>query len=361
MPLQTTVIGSWPKPSYLPLPDWFSLAECKNGQSSMAGGYDPTERDSIVKTTGENQVDELLGKAINEVIGEQVKLGIDVITDGEIVRECYYMHIFRHIRGIDMDNLAKKIMRSGAYHTMAPAVRGKVELEGGPECWKEWKRSNDAAGGAAVVKYTLPGPMTIVDGLVNEFYDNVQDLYSDLVDVINKEVLALAEHGCTHIQIDEPVMMRYPENAMAFGIDNVSRCFSGLPDSVTRIVHFCCGYPDKLDSMDYLKAPKTNYQLLADKLDNAGFHQVSIEDKEARNDLSLLGMFKNTSVIMGVVAVARSRVETVEEIVERVGEALKHIPAQRLILAPDCGLGFLPLDILRKKLTNMVAAAKTFN
>lgn len=362
MPLETTVVGAWPKPSYLPLPDWFSTEECKNGQSSMAGGYDPADRDQVIKSCEEGKVEDLLGRAITEVIKEQVDIGIDVVTDGEMARDCYYMHIFRHISGIDMKNLAKKTMRSGAYCTMAPAVRGAITLEGGPQCWREWRRALDKAPGGAKVKFTLPGPMTMTDGLVDEFYHNKEDLYSALVAVLQQEVSALAEHGCTHIQIDEPVMMRYPDTALARGIDNVAACFAPLPPSVTRVVHFCCGYPDKLDSMDYLKAPKTNYQLLADKLDNAGFHQVSIEDAEARNDLkSLLGMFKKTAVILGVVAVARSRVETMEEIKERVGEALKHIPANRLILAPDCGLGFLPGDILRQKLANMVAAARSFN
>lgn len=277
MPLKTTVIGAWPKPSYLPLPDWFMDTEDKDGKlSSMAGGYHPTTRDKVLTETGQDKMEELVGQAITEVIEEQVKLGIDVVTDGEMARDCYYMHILRHMNGIDMENLAEKKMRNGAYMTMAPAVRGKVKLRGSPQCWREWKRASDAAGGKAEVKFTLPGPMTMVDGMVNEFYDNVEDLHNALVVVIQKEVLALAEHGCRHIQIDEPVMMRYPENAMDYGIDNVSRCFSGLPDSVTRIVHFCCGYPDKLDSQDYLKAPCTNYQLLATKLDNAGFHEVSI-------------------------------------------------------------------------------------
>merc|ERR1719186_2126721 len=201
----------------------------------------------------------------------------------------------------------------------------------------------------------------MVDGLGNEYYEDVMDLHKALVAIIQKEVAALAAHGCTHIQIDEPVIMRYPDKAMAFGIDYVASCFIVLPSTVTRIVHFCCGYPDKLDAVDYPKAPKTNYQLLADKLDSAGFDQVSIEDAEVRNDLSLLAMFKKTSVILGVVAVARSKVETVQEIKKRVEEALKYIPRERLVLAPDCGLGFLPPRILKQKLANMVEAAKRFN
>ncbi|XP_019640564.1 PREDICTED: uncharacterized protein LOC109482322 [Branchiostoma belcheri] len=114
------------------------------------------------------------------------------------------------------------------------------------------------------------------------------------------------------------------------------------------------------DQEDYLKADRSLYGRLAGKLDSAGFDRLSIEDAHCPTDLSFLSKFSRTTVVLGVVAIARSRVETVEEIRGRVREALRFLPPHGLVLAPDCGLGFLPRDVLRDKLTNMVAAARTF-
>merc|ERR1719213_1256474 len=126
--------------------------------------------------------------------------------------------------------------------------------------------------------------------------------------------------------------MRYPDKALAFGLDNLAKCFAGLPDGVGKGIHLCCGYPDKLDTDEYLKAPKTNYNLLAPKIDSLGFDEVSIENAEADNDLSLLSLFQKTKVILGCVAVARSRVERKDDVQARVNEALKFITPDRLIL-----------------------------
>ena len=130
--------------------------------------------------------------------------------------------------------------------------------------------------------------------------------------------------------------------------------------TILQGIHLCCGYPDKLDTDEYLKAPKTNYNRLAPKIDSLGFDEVSIENAEANNDLSLLSLFQHTKVILGAVTVARTKVETEEEVVGRVREALNFIPAERLILAPDCGLGMLPVNIIKQKLQVMVNVAKQF-
>jgi len=360
MPLKTTVIGAWPKPEYLNIPDWFSNKgnfddALLKDLTGMGGGFDPRTATNIVKD--ENTI----RKAAKEVMDGQIDLGIDVITDGEVERGAYYMHIMSNIQGIDLDKLEKKVMRSGAYSTMVPAVRSKVKLrETGPSSWKEWKRSAEIVGDRAVVKFTIPGPMTLVDGLVNIYYEDEAELRQDLVDCINQELLELVKAGCQHIQIDEPVMMRYPDKALDYGLDNLAKCLAGIPENVTKAVHLCCGYPDKLDTDEYLKAPKTNYNLLAPKIDSLGFDEVSIEDAEAKNDLSLLELFKNTKVILGSVTVARSKVEAEEEVKARVREALKFISPERLILAPDCGLGMLPTDIIKEKLAVMKTVAEQF-
>ena len=147
------------------------------------------------------------------------------------------MHIMSNIQGIDLENLEKKVMRSGAYSTMVPAVRGPVALkESGPRCWREWQRAANIAGDRAVVKYTVPGPMTMMDGMVNLQYKEDTLLAEDLIKCINQELLALVKAGCKHIQIDEPVMMRYPDKALSHGLDNLDKCLEDIPDSVTKVM-----------------------------------------------------------------------------------------------------------------------------
>jgi 5-methyltetrahydropteroyltriglutamate--homocysteine methyltransferase len=199
--------------------------------------------------------------------------------------------------------------------------------------------------------------MTITDTVANSHYDDDAKLGADLAAAINAELLALAEAGCSHIQIDEPVFARKPEQALAYGFENLERCFHGAPDSVIRTVHMCCGYPDRLDNPDYPKADRDAYLRIADAIEQSTIQAVSIEDAHRHNDLSLLEHFKSTAVIFGAVAIARSRVESVEEIRERLRAALDHIDAGRLIAAPDCGLGLLGRDLAMAKLRNLCAAA----
>ena len=133
----------------------------------------------------------------------------------------------------------------------------------------------------------------------------------------------------------------------------------GVPDDVTTAVHLCCGYPTYCDQGDYKKADKSYYITLANLLDDIGVNQVSIEDAEAQNDLEqLLPHFKKMTVIFGAIAIARSKVESVEDVKKRVEVALKYIDPERLVLAPDCGLGYLTDAIIEAKLKVMVEVAK---
>ena len=163
--------------------------------------------------------------------------------------------------------------------------------------------------------------------------------------------------GGRHIQVDEPLFARLPEQALDFGIENLERCFHGVPDGVTRTMHMCCGYPNKLDETDYLKADPEVYRRLAGALEASIVDAVSIEDAHRHNDLSLLELFARTTVILGVVEIASSRVETVDEIVARLRVALDHIDADRLMAAPDCGLIMLGSELTRAKLGRLVEAA----
>lgn len=205
---------------------------------------------------------------------------------------------------------------------------------------------------------TVPGPLTVSDSTANLFYPDRRSWCTDLADALNVEIRRLAEAGCRHIQVDEPLFARLPDEALEFGIENLERCFHGVPSDVTRTMHMCCGYPDRLDETDYVKADPEVYAKLAGAVNASLVDAVSIEDAHRHNDLRLLETFADTTVVLGVVEIASSRAETFEEIVCRLREALDHIDTERLMAAPDCGLIMLGSDLARAKLTRLVKAAR---
>ena len=296
----------------------------------------------------------LFVRAALSVISDQISAGIDIVTDGEVRRENYIHYHCRHLDGIDFEVLTEKDVR-GVYKARLPTITGPVKARA-PFLPHDWKAAQSLS--ERPVKVTLPGPMTIGDTVADTFYDDPKKRGAGLAVAVNKEILALAEAGCQHIQIDEPLFARKVDDALDFGFDNLEACFHNCPDSVVRTVHMCCGYPDKLDNLDYKKAPQDCYFKLAEAIDRSCIQAVSIEDAHRPNDLSLLEMFTNTTVIFGVIAIAKSRVETTDEIEARLREALNHIDAERLMASPDCGLGFLGQELAVQKLSNMYEAAR---
>lgn len=351
MPLLTTTIGAFPKPDYVTLPDWFNDPEGPDTGS-------PTERwGKALKALGPD-AETIIARGVREAVRDQVDAGVDIPTDGEIPRENYIHYHCRHLHGIDFDQLTEKALRGGAYSARLPTVTGPVSardhfLAG------DWKRAQAATD--RPVKITMPGPMTISDTTADAWYGDPKKLGADLAAALNGEVLSLAQAGCRHIQIDEPLFARKVAQALDYGLENLERAFHGCPAQVTRTVHMCCGYPDRLDNPGYPKAPLASYGQLADAVDASSIMAVSIEDAHRPNDLSLLERFPDTTVILGVVAVAKSRVEDTGEIRDRLQKALAHIDAHRLIAAPDCGLGLLGRERALQKLKNMCLAAKSIS
>eukprot|EP00928_Gymnodinium_smaydae_P066286 TRINITY_DN49321_c0_g1_i1.p1 TRINITY_DN49321_c0_g1~~TRINITY_DN49321_c0_g1_i1.p1 ORF type:complete len:368 (-),score=84.19 TRINITY_DN49321_c0_g1_i1:367-1470(-) len=353
MPLSTTVIGSFPKPEYLELPDWFKTGTAATSDSATKQYTKILESQS---DADKKALEESLMRATRDVIQTQIDCGIDVVTDGEVRRENYIHYLCRFIEGIDFENLTETSCRNGAYVTALPTIRGAVSWRGPLDVAAEWKKAQGVSD--RPVKYTLPGPMTIIGTLSDAHYNDDPKLAADLAAILNVLVRRLAEAGCTHIQIDEPLFARKPDSALAFGIQMLDRCFEGVGPDVRKDMHMCCGYPGYLDQQDYQKADSTAYLRLAEALDNSSVDAVSIEDAHRYNDLKLLSKFTKTKVIFGSVTIASSRIEPVEEIEERLLAALEYIDEDRLIVAPDCGLAFLPAPILKQKLLNMCTAAK---
>ncbi|UCH26850.1 MAG: cobalamin-independent methionine synthase II family protein [Trueperaceae bacterium] len=346
MSLTTTVIGAFPKPEYLPTPDWF--------RSGGTGITNPTEAYSRYLEELPEEIEELLDRATADVVRRQVELGIDIPTDGEVRRENYIHYQCRNFAGIDFENLTRLSLRSGAWVADVPTITGKIEA-GEPILPRDYRVAQAASD--RPVKITLPGPLTIAGSTANTYYRDEAELGADLATALNREVRALAEAGCRIIQIDEPVFARTPEKALAFGFDNLERCFEGLPEQVTRVVHMCCGYPDRLDQQDFQKASREAYFQLADAIEASSIDAISLEDAHRHFELHLLETFQKTTVIFGSIAIASSRVEPTEEIANRLSQALHHIDRDRLMVAPDCGLGYLTGGLAEQKLRNMVAAA----
>jgi 5-methyltetrahydropteroyltriglutamate--homocysteine methyltransferase len=347
MPIPTTTIGAYPKPDYVPIPDWF------REESNVA--KDPTKALDDCNECHGPQVEELLDRATREVVLEQVRLGIDIPGDGEVRRENYIHYHCRNLAGIDFSCLTQKAMRNGQWEVAVPTITGPIK-PGAGFLVRDWRVAQAIT--EKPVKITLPGPLTIIDSTYNSYYEDERKLAADLAAAINKEVCHLAKAGCRWIQIDEPIFAREPDKALAFGIENLERCFFGIQPEVNRTIHICCGYPDRLDSDEYLKAPSQNYFRLAPVLDEAALEVISIEDAHRPNDLALLELFNRQTIILGVIGIARSRIESVEEITTRLRQALDHIDKERLMAAPDCGLGMLNRRQVQAKLANMVRAAQ---
>ena len=348
----TTVIGAYPKPDYLKITDWFNA---KGGTDTAT----PTKfyEDEIKKMGADAEA--IFDKAAKEVIKDQLDCGIDIITDGEIKRENYIHYHCRHLNGVDFNTLTEKVARTGNYKCWLPTITNKISAAD-PFLVDEWKSNQSLSN--KPVKVTIPGPMTITDTISNTHYTSDEEMGYDLAIAINTEIKRLVDAGCKYIQVDEPLFARKPDNALAFGIKNLEKCFEGInQNNVEKITHICCGYPDKIDAVNYPKAPLDSYKKIAKALDSSKIDSVSLEDAHRYNDLSLLKNYKNTKIIFGVIKIASSKIETVEEIESRIKETLKFISKEQLIAAPDCGLGHLSRELAMKKLKIMCLASKKFN
>jgi len=347
----TTVIGAYPKPSYLKLTDWFNTE----------GGTDtvrPTSRYlGDLKKMGKS-AESIFLKATEEIVNDQIECGIDIVTDGELRRENYIHYHCRHLSGIDFNKLNEKSARTGNYKCLLPTIVNKIEAQ---DSFLEFDFIKAQKISTKPIKMTLPGPMTIADTISNEYYKSDEKLGKDLAKAINIEIKRLKNVGCKYIQVDEPLFARKPKEALSYGIENLENCFDGLENSaVEEITHICCGYPDKLDAKNYPKAPLSSYKIISEQLDQSIIDTVSIEDAHRYNNLDLFNNFKKTKIIIGLVKIASSVEETAEEISNRIKDISNHIDLNKVIAAPDCGLGHLSKKLAKKKLKTMVDAVKIF-
>jgi 5-methyltetrahydropteroyltriglutamate--homocysteine methyltransferase len=350
MAILTTCIGSYPKPDYVPMRDWFQI---QDGLTKTSGKV--TRKANEVAAREDDESEALYVRATKEAIEDQISCGVSIPTDGEQRRENYIHYHCRHLHGFDFHELTKRTLRDGAYAAELPTIRSKITANDENFLDHDFKVAQSFT--THPVKITVPGPTTIMDTCANEYYTDERQLAFDLADALNHEIRALAAAGCKYIQVDEPLFARNVERALDYGVECLDRCFDGVDDQVTRVMHMCCGYPGHLDDEEYHKADRSSYFRLAGAIDASTINQVSLEDAHRYNDLTLLEKFTQSTVIFGSVAIAQSQVESVEEIVKRLQSAANHIDKDRLIAAPDCGLAMLGRELAMTKLTNLCEAA----
>jgi len=351
-----TVIGSWPKPDYVTMPDWFRTLDATGKRTD----FKFAEANEFLRTCDRTKCEDQFIQATKDILAAQERLGIDVPTDGEVRRENYIYTLCRAIEGVNFDMATSRQVR-GAYVQDCPTVTAKLDAfkEGAVDQFvQEWKSSQ--ALSETPVKYTIPGPMTIAGTIADDFYQGDEEkMQFDLANLLSHLVDALVTAGCTHLQIDEPVFARKVAQSLKFGFAHLEILLGQVPAGVTRSVHMCCGYPDKLDETEYLKADPSAYFELAQAIDECEvIDEISLEDAHRRNEPSLFSHFKKTKVILGVVTSNKTSVESVEEIVEHMEQVMQHIAPEQIIAAPDCGLAMLPLHLVEAKMTNMKSACK---
>jgi 5-methyltetrahydropteroyltriglutamate--homocysteine methyltransferase len=345
----TAIVGSYPKPAYL-FPD--------TGRELLDSfGYD---FDLRRQELGDELFKEYLDEAASEAISDQNEAGIDLITDGEERRGHYVLHIANKLKGIDPINRKQRSIRGGTDTQNAPRIIGKIEYNG-PILLDEFNFLKSRAQGIA--KIGLPGPSTLADCVADEFYGNKKDLAYDYAAAIRNEVKSLIDAGCRVIQFDDPVLLRYPNEAQKWGLDTLEACFKGFEDKATFIVHICCGYPNKpleAKGISY-KADSNYYKDVLSWLSGSMLDVVSIEGAQSNLDLSVLPAIGKKSVMLGVLDVGDEVIETVDSLVARGREALKYLPPDQLILAPDCGMVEISRQAASGKLQNLAQTAKILN
>ena len=278
-------------------------------------------------------------------IRDQERAGLDIITDGEQRRESYSNRFATALDGIDLENPGKIPARSGGIATV-PRVVGKIRRKHPVEVRDvEFLRAHTDRP----IKITVPGPFTMSVQCQDDFYGDEEKLAMDYAAAVNAEIKDLFRAGADIVQIDEPWMESRWEKAKRFGIKALDRALDGVKG--TTATHICFGYAAVV-----LDKPP-GYHFLPE-FERSAVAQVSIEAAQPKLDLSVLKQLPSKSIILGVIDLSDKAVETPETVAGRIRKALPHVAAERIIVAPDCGLKYLPREVAFGKMRAMVEGAR---
>jgi len=326
--LGTTVVGSFPQPEWL------------------------IDRETLshivprVRQTGLWRVsDEFLEAAQDDAtllaIGEMERAGVELITDGEIRRESYSNRFATALDGVDIDNPGEVLGRSGQ-PTIVPRVVGPIKRNQPVQIRDvEFLRANTSRR----IKVTVPGPFTMSQQVQNDHYPDRATLAMDYAVAVNQEVKDLFAAGADVVQLDEPWLQAHADDAREFGVAAINKALEGM--SGTTGLHLCFGYAA------VVKNKASEYAFLAE-LEGSAVDLVSIEAAQPNLDLSVLAKLPSKTMVVGVIDLEDAAVEPPESVAARVREALKYLPPEQLMLAPDCGMKYLPREVAFGKLQAMV-------
>jgi 5-methyltetrahydropteroyltriglutamate--homocysteine methyltransferase len=276
-------------------------------------------------------------------IRDMERAGIDIITDGEMRRESYSNRFATALEGIDIERPGTTINRSGM-PIPVPRVAGPIRRRAAVEV-------PDViflrAHAKRRIKMTLPGPFTMAQQAQDDYYKDEEALALAFAAAVNDELRDLKAAGADVVQLDEPWLQARPDRAARYGVKAINRALEGIPG--TTVVHLCFGYAAAV------KDKPTGYSFLP-QLEATRASQISIEAAQPRLDLSVLGKLDKT-VMVGVIDLGTERVETADEVAARIRAALKHVPAERLVLAPDCGMKYLTREAAFGKLKALAEGA----
>jgi 5-methyltetrahydropteroyltriglutamate--homocysteine methyltransferase len=331
--LPTTLVGSYSQP------DW--LIDRKR----LTDMVPPRARARELWRVEEPWLDQAQDDATILAIRDQERAGIDIVTDGEMRRESYSNRFATELEGMDSDNPAKVPARTPGAFQIVPRVIGKIRRRRPVQVRDvEFLRANTDR----TIKMTIPGPFTMTQQLYDEYYKNEFALAMDCAEALNAEIKDFFSAGVDVVQLDEPFLQARPEEAQRVGVQAINRALEGIKG--TTAVHICFGYAARV------KNKPTGYSFLAE-LEQSKADQISIETAQSHLDLSVLAKLPSKQIILGVIDLADMSVETPEQIAERIRRALPYVPAERIIVAPDCGMKYLPRDIAFGKMKAMADGA----
>jgi 5-methyltetrahydropteroyltriglutamate--homocysteine methyltransferase len=329
----TTLVGSYPQPEWL------------IDRAKLAGRFPPRVRAKELWRIPEPWLAEAQDDATVLAIRAQEAAGLDIITDGEIRRESYSNRFATALEGVDIDNPGTALDRSG-HPNPVPRIAGKIRRKHAVEVddLKFLKRHTSRK-----VKITVPGPFTMSQQAQNDFYKSEEEAAMDYAAAVNEEIRDLFAAGADIVQIDEPYMQARPEKARQYGLKALNRALDGVAG--TTAVHICFGYAAIIHQRP------SGYSFLPE-LAGCPCGQVSIETAQSGLDCSVLAKLPGKKIMIGCIDLSDMKVESADTVVERVRKALKFVRPEDAILAPDCGMKYLPRDVADGKLRSMVEAAR---
>lgn len=331
--LPTSLVGSYAQP------DWLI------DRAKLAGRFPPRVRARELWRIAPEFLDEAQDDATLLAIRDQERAGLDIITDGEMRRESYSNRFATALEGVDIDNPGTALDRSG-HPNPVPRVTGKIRRKHAVEVRDtEFLRANTDRR----IKMTVPGPFTMSQQAQNDFYDSPAEMALDYAKAVNEEIRDLFAAGADIVQIDEPYMQARPEKAREYGLEALNAALDGITGETA--VHICFGYAAIIH-----ERPE-GYSFLPE-FAKSPVQDVSIETAQSNLDCAILGTLPDKRIILGVLDLSTHEVETPETVAARIRRALPYVSADRVVVAPDCGLKYLPRDVAFGKMAAMVQGAE---